>query len=686
MKRLIMCILVIGSLWAQWEVKDSVCFTVRVPAIDNCCIYCDYAAESLCIVKPPSGVIQVAQDAVAYAPDWLKIELEDNFSRLDSMYQDFYANMILNEQDPYVDEVAFCITHLAPQTLTNSGFYPSVLLENAEYLYRNDSVLEYVTIIDSGSASVGGNYFSTTQYRICENGDTTDYLMPRDIYYWFIVHPKLQEELPTYIDPASGSPTAPPTGKFWRNYLFNHADAGYPLLRDTLVGFKTLWNCIQNNPDSNGALGRLTRWNNTVQPWGSPHYPRLPQPVYQYHWHTGTCSEHGWFADGAARTVLIPATLAVAYRYNHKWNEFYERRWIQWETINGWIDYYPYDHWGSGDNIPGCFNWRGDGYIWTVTERYTPVCTLKIHVTDAQGNPVDGAKVTINSPGSPGPWVTVGWTTSSGDCQFLLGDSVSYFTGEVQSSVGNVSATTIINNSHPNVTYFWNPVLSGTITQLKVQPDTLPSSPLDDYKFEYTVEVSDEILYGTNPIDGNTFSDFSHPGNIDFFICDQANFAAYTTGDSFYAFQIIDGASSLDSSFTLPTEDSWYLVLSNEDQVVDKTVANITLRLLKDITGITEVASAKRFSGLQVSPNPFKSKTDISFGIGHSAEGIELEIYDVSGRMVKSFNLTSNILSLASAVSWSGTDQLDRPVPAGIYFVRLTTPGQTYTEKVILLK
>ncbi|GAH97260.1 unnamed protein product, partial [marine sediment metagenome] len=426
---------------------------------------------------------------------------------------------------------------------------------------------------------------------------------------------------------------------------------------------------------------------------GSPHYPRLPQPVYQYHWHTGTCSEHGWFSDGAARTVLIPATLSIAYRYNHKWNEFYERRWIQWESINGWIDYYPYDHWGSGDNIPGCFNWRGDGYIWTTTERYTPVCTLNVHISDAQGNPVDGARITIDCSGFPGPWVTLGWTTSSGDCQFLLGDSVSYFTGAVQSAVGYISTTTIINNPQPNVTYYWNPTLSGTIGQLKAMPDTLPSSPLDDYKFEYTIEVPNEILYGTNPVDYNEFSDFSHTGNIDFFICDSTNFAAYVSGDSFYAFQIIEDASSLDSSFTLPSDINWYLVFSNEDQVVNKAVANITVKLLENPEGIAEEFVTNQFNGLQITPNPFKSKTDISFGIGHrakcgehSAEGIELKIYDVSGRMVKSFNLASGILSLASAVSWSGKDQLDRPVPAGVYFVRLETETRSLTRKVILLR
>jgi len=100
---------------------------------------------------------------------------------------------------------------------------------------------------------------------------------------------------------------------------------------------------------------------------------------------------------------------------------------------------------------------------------------------------------------------------------------------------------------------------------------------------------------------------------------------------------------------------------------------------------------------LQIHPNPFRQMTEIKIQmqdvrynpstlLGTGTQDISLKIYDVSGRIVKVFNLTSDLLLPASVISWDGTDQLDRPVPAGVYFVRLTTPGQTYTEKVILLK
>jgi len=102
---------------------------------------------------------------------------------------------------------------------------------------------------------------------------------------------------------------------------------------------------------------------------------------------------------------------------------------------------------------------------------------------------------------------------------------------------------------------------------------------------------------------------------------------------------------------------------------------------------------------LNISPNPFSKLTYISFGIGHpdrithssygtgSAKGIELKIFDVSGRIVKSFNLTSCFLLLASAVCWDGRDEKGKSVPSGIYFVQLKKGNEvSKTKKLLLIK
>jgi flagellar hook assembly protein FlgD len=92
---------------------------------------------------------------------------------------------------------------------------------------------------------------------------------------------------------------------------------------------------------------------------------------------------------------------------------------------------------------------------------------------------------------------------------------------------------------------------------------------------------------------------------------------------------------------------------------------------------------------LQVNPNPFTDRTQIRFTIHDSRSTIEntaLSIYDASGRLVKSFNHESCIMDHGSAISWDGTDQLNRRLPSGVYFVNLSTEKQSETRKVLLVR
>ena len=95
------------------------------------------------------------------------------------------------------------------------------------------------------------------------------------------------------------------------------------------------------------------------------------------------------------------------------------------------------------------------------------------------------------------------------------------------------------------------------------------------------------------------------------------------------------------------------------------------------------------YQGLEIIyPNPFKGKTEIRYCIGQCAEGIELKIYDTSGRVVRSFpivNLCNQNKSVVS-VYWDGADDSNRKLPNGIYFCNLNTEDTIYTRKMVLLK
>lgn len=92
---------------------------------------------------------------------------------------------------------------------------------------------------------------------------------------------------------------------------------------------------------------------------------------------------------------------------------------------------------------------------------------------------------------------------------------------------------------------------------------------------------------------------------------------------------------------------------------------------------------------LNVLPNPFSKLTHIRYSILDTRCSIQnsaLAIYDVSGRLVKSFNLESSIQNQESAVFWDGTDQAERYLPSGVYFIRLDTGVETAVEKVLLVR
>jgi hypothetical protein len=86
-----------------------------------------------------------------------------------------------------------------------------------------------------------------------------------------------------------------------------------------------------------------------------------------------------------------------------------------------------------------------------------------------------------------------------------------------------------------------------------------------------------------------------------------------------------------------------------------------------------------------LTPNPFSKLTTISFGVEQSAQSIELKIFDISGRLVKSFNPMPNA-SGSLQVTWDGCDDAGRAVAAGVYFVTCETGEGEDVEKAILLR
>lgn len=83
-----------------------------------------------------------------------------------------------------------------------------------------------------------------------------------------------------------------------------------------------------------------------------------------------------------------------------------------------------------------------------------------------------------------------------------------------------------------------------------------------------------------------------------------------------------------------------------------------------------EETSYPKMETIYATPNPFITVVRVQWsGISEKQE-LRLQIYDLSGRLVKT--LTPNPLSLTTAVEWDGKDEKGKKVLPGIYFAKLS--------------
>lgn len=85
--------------------------------------------------------------------------------------------------------------------------------------------------------------------------------------------------------------------------------------------------------------------------------------------------------------------------------------------------------------------------------------------------------------------------------------------------------------------------------------------------------------------------------------------------------------------------------------------------------------------GLRLAPNPFRRETELRFDLA-APGAASVIVFDVAGRAVRNV-LHDDLGPGRHRVVWDGRDERHRPVPAGIYFLRLEAPGGRRTARVV---
>lgn len=413
----------------------------------------------------------------------------------------------------------------------------------------------------------------------------TTYTIPRDIYYWYVVHPACFTELPMKVD-----------NKFWREYFFGAKGLS---LRELLSGAKLVWDGIAQTGrygpyrKEASVLERLVLWANNVLPEKKYPNERVVQPVKCFDWHGGSCTENQTILTPGSRTALIPVASVRNTSENHQWNEF----WL----FGHWLPLQA--HLGKGGylvGVPGNFQdkdysgyknvsaislVRGDGYIIDRTKDYTRVCTVDVQVVAGKdGRPVDSCLVEVWTPYwpnkkydaptnlTPHMVATYAYTDDSGRCRFLLGEGRDY-----KIDVKGCKPF-IISDSKADATY--NNQFKADI-DLKQPPKVMLQDMPNNGKgkqIQIMLTVDAQIMYGKlNTPDfrraevRSKYAQKKLGGSVDAYLCDKLNYKLFEAGKPFRAYAVFEGKNQ--ATIKMAAGSEFYLVVRNPAREIKKCVS-----------------------------------------------------------------------------------------------------------------
>ena len=116
--------------------------------------------------------------------------------------------------------------------------------------------------------------------------------------------------------------------------------------------------------------------------------------------------------------------------------------------------------------------------------------------------------------------------------------------------------------------------------------------------------------------------------------------------------------------------------------------SDIFVKIMGFETGVQskKIEPGNKMLSLEIYPNPFSQKTIIQLTTNSSqfidknyqplTVNCQLQIYDVAGRLVRSFSLFTPHSLLITSISWDGRDDEGKEVRSGIYFLKLKVKSE----------
>ncbi len=599
---------------------DSIFIEVVLPPGAYAAIYVDVTAESIAYCNPPELPLDSAMKYwVEHSPYGLKLQLEQNLAALNPSYYSIYDDLLRSADPLWRDEILYCLAHLAREILELPEM--SFLLdENVRGIYAMDSLLSYVEIIDLGTPG-GGDHRTEAHYLTIDTGMVgyETIVLDSEMYYRYVMFPKITDEIPGYIEPHTGDRIDPWYGCFWRTWFWDIEETiggtYYWPLGDSLCRVSTLWSGIFNNAADNGAVGVVTSWIQNSLDFDSD-AERPHQPVRIYAKHKGRCGEHEDITVAAARTALLPARGIESISTDHVWNEFWTGwRWAGWEPVNNYVDHQWVYADGWGKEFATVYEHTGKGRMEPVTRRYShEIAEINITATDAVGRPVDGAKLMIAAEsGTSIYYDCILFTNSRGKAKAVVGDNKHMYY-RVDSEIGcNPEpgfVSNLVTNTMDGIVYSRTASIPGNMPYHTYSLADSTDSPTA-YLGARVRPVGEFIEYAA-PFD-DILATYYHWEDDAYgyalFALTEDQFPIFESGGDFAALIMHERCDF--ASFEIPVENSGYwIVLSNRENVKNTLVGELAVMLHRTSSGIPSTEMPVNIS-LGAYPNPFNSAVKI---------------------------------------------------------------------------
>lgn len=671
-------------------------------------------AEKTVKYLPPAYTLHTkCQQAIKRAPKWLEMDLIRQFRKLSKLYlDDDFADLIINAPQNVTDEVAFQVANLSLETLKDTRFRATMnlLTDNAKFIYSTADSLKYVEIREYGDFS-SGNYYTTARYRIKNGADTIWYEIPSEIYYWYIVMPKIDRE-GVYQQDNTSSTQFRTYGYFWRQYLWLNPNSGFDYTKvnittskgsiDTIQRFgalmkipTVLWDRNQTYlpfkrsfDSADNALDMLGNWASRSIPIDAKgNRPFTPNQCIMEH--DGNCHEDAILVAAAARTALIPLIHLNTQGEDHAFGAVYDNnQWYHYEFFRGGFSDAINPSFAGITNMMkgGSYSWttsvvqgsRPDGYRTDHTSEYTSkLSTLNFSVSDKDGLPVDGAKIIVWC--SPGPyssgWVAkigFAWTDHTGKLSLTVGAGKKYAFQVYHPKFGwlpNSTNAYTINTSNAVSGQSYNAPASyndKNMPQLKMGKH-LELPPAANFGIQINF-ITKNIIAGTNDEDVQK-SQFAYrvddDGSLSFFLLNEENYNKFKNKDTFNYYFPVKYFNNGNLFLPLPAEGKFYVLFSNQEATVNYQEISFEASLLKDAV-YQSVFHNNQSEINEVYPSLFNEKCYLN--VANWVKSIS--IFDITGKKIAELNNDDKF--------WIPADHLK----AGFYLIKFNGEFESESQKV----